>query len=350
MENYKFLEGEVGWEITLADVANQNKFIINSYGGDVDAGYAVHDYLSHTANSEVGVMGVCASSATIILLGASKRWASKNSIFLIHNPWTMSVGDSSELSKTAEELKGVENKLVGLYNEKLNASEEFIRDLMKEERFIDAQEALDLGLINEIREDELQPLEGETAKAMFFNLKRSNKMTKEELKKELESSEKSILNKITNFLKGKGQIKAIVLQDATGSEIDFDVETEEEIAIGVTATVDGTAANGEYTMPDGNIYVFENGTLTEINMPGDDNNEEMEALKAEIEALKAEKAESEASHETAIAEVKNQYESKLNEIKAEVAEIKNTFSGKISALDIPDSDEAGSKTVRRSRK
>jgi ATP-dependent Clp protease protease subunit len=86
MEGYKILEGEIGWDIALNDVANKDKFIINSYGGDLDAGYAIHDYLKTNKNSEVGVMGVCASSATLILLGASKRWGTKNSQFLIHNP------------------------------------------------------------------------------------------------------------------------------------------------------------------------------------------------------------------------------------------------------------------------
>jgi ATP-dependent protease ClpP protease subunit len=340
MKNVKILEGEIGWDINLTDLAENDKFIINSYGGDLEAGFAIYDFLKG-GNYEVGVVGVCASSATIALLGAKNKWGSKNSQFVIHNPWTVQVGDSKDLLKTAEDLKKAEDRLVALYVKELNKDEQYIRDLMLQDKFINAEAALDLGLINEIREDSLQPLEGETAKAKFYNLKRSKveNLTKDQFNTELQKFETSFMDKIKNFFQPK--IKNIVLKDVNGAELDFSVDTEEEITIGTTATVDGANASGEYVMPDGKTLVFEAGAITEIKEPEAEGDEEMEALKTENEELKAELEELKAIQANHDETVKG-YESKLENLKEDVEAFKNKFSGKVVNNDKP-IDKAGEK-------
>ena len=77
--------------------------------------------------------------------------------------------------------------------------------------------------------------------------------------------------------------KMIVLTATTGEALDFgEIMTEEEIAVGVKATIDGQPAEGSFTMPDGKTFVFAGGELTEIVEPVD-----AEQLKSENDELKA---------------------------------------------------------------
>ena len=54
------------------------------------------------------------------------------------------------------------------------------------------------------------------------------------------------------------------------------------------ATVDGAPANGEYLMPDGTTYVFEEGILTQIIEAGVVEVDEITALKEENARIKQE--------------------------------------------------------------
>ena len=61
------------------------------------------------------------------------------------------------------------------------------------------------------------------------------------------------------------KILALVLQDATGVEVNFpDLDTDEIPEIGDHAEIDNKAIDGEYIFPSGDTYVFVNGRLTEI--------------------------------------------------------------------------------------
>lgn len=319
MEGFKTLEGEVGWEIKLEDANNQSKFLVNTYGGDLYTGWGIYDYIKGLPEAEIGVMGVCASSGTIILMGTKNRWGTKNSKYSIHNPWTFAQGDAQSIMKTAEELKAEQEKLVALYVSELLINEEEIIALMKEDKMIDSTEAERIGLIKEIREDKLEPVTGENAKAMFFNLKRET-MNKENLTKEdstkIMGGIEKILNRITSILPKK--VVNLVLKDTGGTELDFDVEAVEEIVVGTKVT----APDGSYIMEDGTTYVIASNEVAEIIPPAED---EMAKKDEEIEALKAELAAS----TTASAEKDTQIENlntEMESVKADVLTIKNMFS------------------------
>jgi ATP-dependent Clp protease protease subunit len=61
-------------------------FIINSGGGEVDAGFAIYDAISITKNKTVAYcFGMCQSMATILLQACDKRYLSPNCRFMVHN-------------------------------------------------------------------------------------------------------------------------------------------------------------------------------------------------------------------------------------------------------------------------
>ena len=131
---------------------------INSPGGFVDAGLGIHDILAaHKAEIETNVEGLTASMATIIAQSANKgmRRMSDNALFLIHQPMNGAFANVTEAEQNLEELKKVNSRLVNIYDKRNSVSdEEEIRELMGVNngngKWIDADEALDLGYIDEI--------------------------------------------------------------------------------------------------------------------------------------------------------------------------------------------------------
>jgi len=58
---------------------------LHSEGGWVSAGLAIYDLLREIPKVTITATGICASAATIALLGAQHRLATPNTHFLIHN-------------------------------------------------------------------------------------------------------------------------------------------------------------------------------------------------------------------------------------------------------------------------
>ena len=280
------LEGEIGFDITISSLVGLQSFMINSPGGSLFEGLAMYD-LVNGSDIEVGVIGVCASAATLPLLASEKRWGTPNSRYLIHNPWDMAIGDAASMSKTANELKAEQDRALDLYMAKLKGTRDEIQSIMNAEKILTAPEALELGLITEIRSinktTEPTP-EGSDIKNMFNQFKMYYDMTnKDDVKKEL-TGIRAMLEGLSKLLNPP---KNIMIQDVNGKELDFgdSASTADEIKVGSTATVDGSPAEGEFVINTGETYVFEGGELKEIK-PAQDDNAEMEALKTENAALK----------------------------------------------------------------
>lgn len=131
---------------------------INSPGGFVDAGLGIHDILAgHKAEIETNVYGLTASMATVIAQAGDKRRMSDNALFLIHQPMNGNFANVTEGEQNLEELKKVNSRMVNIYDKRNDvSSEEDIRGLMGVNngngKWIDADEALDLGYIDEIFE------------------------------------------------------------------------------------------------------------------------------------------------------------------------------------------------------
>ena len=131
---------------------------INSPGGFVDAGLGIHDILAaHKAEIETNVEGLTASMATIIAQSGDTRRMSDNALFLIHQPMQGAFANVTESEQALEELKKVNDRLVKIYDKRNDiSSEEEVRELMNVSngngKWLDADEALELGYIDEIYE------------------------------------------------------------------------------------------------------------------------------------------------------------------------------------------------------
>ena len=128
---------------------------INSNGGDVFDGQAIHSLIRHNkAYVTADVDGLAASIATVIAMGADKVVMPKNAMMMIHNAWTGMYGNANDLRKMADDLDHINDSIVNTYLAKAKdkTTEDEIRDLMDKESWLNADECLELGLCDEIAE------------------------------------------------------------------------------------------------------------------------------------------------------------------------------------------------------
>lgn len=123
---------------------------INSEGGDVFEGRTMYSLLAqHEAKITVYVDGLAASIASLIAMAGNEIKMAAGSFFMIHSPWTLSMGNAIDLRRTADLLDSVEGTLIDTYvartkNDKakvkkwLDAETWFTADEAKENKFADA--------------------------------------------------------------------------------------------------------------------------------------------------------------------------------------------------------------------
>ena len=135
----------------LGDVKDINLYI-NSPGGSVFEGITIHNMLvRHPANINVHIDGVAASIASVIAM-AGKIHMPKNSMLMIHNPWTFAMGNAKELRKQADDLDRIANSAIQTYLEKGGSklNEDKLLQMLDEETWLSAEEAFSYGLADEV--------------------------------------------------------------------------------------------------------------------------------------------------------------------------------------------------------
>ena len=124
---------------------------INSPGGDVFDGIAIYNLLAqHPAKISVKVDGCAASAASVIAMAGDTIEVAANALMMIHNPWTMAIGDSVNMRKTADLLDQIKDSIVTTYKSKVSMDDADISALMDAETWFDAQGAIDAGLATAI--------------------------------------------------------------------------------------------------------------------------------------------------------------------------------------------------------
>lgn len=126
---------------------------INSGGGDVFEATAIYNMLKrHKASVEVHIDGLAASAASVIAMAGDKVTMPKNAMLMIHNAWTFAIGNHMDLRKQADDLEKINDSAVKQSylskNPEIEAEE--LSRLMDEETWLTADEALTLGLIDEV--------------------------------------------------------------------------------------------------------------------------------------------------------------------------------------------------------
>lgn len=136
----------------LGDIKELNLHI-NSPGGSVFQGIAIYNMLQESkAKVNVYVDGVAASIASVIAMAGDSIFMPSNSMMMIHNPYTYAVGNANELRKTADFLDKLTDASKQAYLDKAGnkLTSDKIQQIMDDETWLSAQEAVDLGLADEV--------------------------------------------------------------------------------------------------------------------------------------------------------------------------------------------------------
>ena len=166
------ITGEIGvanengdWNTALAiktklrEIANMNaeKIIvnINSLGGFVDDGLAIHDVLAmHPAKIETRVIGMCASAATVIAQAGDVRHMSENALYLIHRAWGLVMGNVHQLREIAETLRQIDGRMAEIYAKRSGSTHKKMLEVMSENQgggiWLSSDEAIAIGLIDQV--------------------------------------------------------------------------------------------------------------------------------------------------------------------------------------------------------
>lgn len=122
---------------------------VNSPGGSVFEAIAMSNMLKrHNARVIAHVDALAASAASFLIMAADEIRMPNNSMLMIHNAWTYASGNSNELRKAADDLDRINQSAILLYLEKAGnkLEEETLKELLDNETWLSAEEALNYGL------------------------------------------------------------------------------------------------------------------------------------------------------------------------------------------------------------
>ena len=129
------------------------KIFIDSGGGDLDATFTIIDSIKMSKTPVWTINFGCAySGGFFIFINGHKRFTTPLSTFLYHEGSTGNVGDAGKFRNFAEFYERQLALLKDIVLKQTNISEELYKEHQKDDWWLDANEALDLGIADEILE------------------------------------------------------------------------------------------------------------------------------------------------------------------------------------------------------
>lgn len=127
---------------------------INSNGGSVFDGVAIYNILKrHRAYKRVVIDGFACSVASVIAMAGNTITMPKTSMMMIHNAWTIAMGNAKEMRKVAEDLDKINDVIRQAYLDRVNIDEKKLSALMNAESFLTAEECLEYGFCTRISDE-----------------------------------------------------------------------------------------------------------------------------------------------------------------------------------------------------
>ncbi|MCG8294267.1 head maturation protease, ClpP-related [Pseudomonas entomophila] len=158
-----YIYGEIGgWGITANDFIQDLKAIddgvspvvvaFNTIGGDLFDGLAIHNALSRLGERcTARIDALAASAGSVAACGAHRLVMASNAMLMVHNPWTWTSGDAEDLRRVADVLDQTFEAIIAAYKAKApDIDDAELRRMVNDETWLTAQEALALGLADEV--------------------------------------------------------------------------------------------------------------------------------------------------------------------------------------------------------
>lgn len=318
----QLLEDAGGEDITLN---------LNSEGGSVFAGNEIYSMLKqYTGKVVVNINGLSASIASVLMLGADVINMSPSASIMIHKASGGASGTTDDMKKAINALSSIEKTIVSLYHKRTGLSKDRLARMMTNETWFTAEEALELGFVDNILDEADYSQTADTSLVAQYKTRVSDAENfssviaelKNQLKEEKMENQTSLLEKIKNIL---GSDK---LDDTIKNEAEDVEETAAETADGDVAeeTAEDVKEEASEAVSEGDEANETEGVEETADKAEDATNELVEALEKatnKLEEIQAENADLKDQLAKVIAE---------RDEKAKVADKASTVVNRLNSL------------------
>lgn len=290
----------LSYELSQINPATPLTVRIHSPGGSVTEGIALRNLLrAHPGGVTTVGVGFVASIASVILLAGNRVVMADTAYMMIHRPYGVMEGNADEMKQTADVLSSMDNTLLDIYMEEINkrgnrggTTREQVFEMMKRETWLTAQQAYDMGFIDEVQKGLPTALTPPTFEALA----------------KYANTPKQLIHNSTDEMKSKSlidRLRALLTEEEISTmtteelmEAAPDVAETAEVAIEETG-LDPIMAAVALLEENGYTVTAPDATPTEAEAEYGEKEKEMaEALAlltAEIKALKAQAAKAKAA-------------------------------------------------------
>jgi ATP-dependent protease ClpP protease subunit len=226
-----------------AELENANgldvTFNIASEGGSYFEGLTMAAMISsYKGKTTAKGIGIVASAATVVFLAADEKVLTSNSFFMIHSAWSGAEGNAKQISKTVELLNRVDEQMVNIYtaqmeskgkliNNSIDDTKAYVRNMMSEETWLTAEEAVDYGFADYIM-DEAQIPDYKSYEAVFNKVRAESKFKNIPKIKNSMNDKKSLLQNIASVFGFKAEIveekDMTVIEEPKAEEMEIEIE------------------------------------------------------------------------------------------------------------------------------
>jgi ATP-dependent protease ClpP protease subunit len=124
---------------------------IHSEGGSVFEGFAMHDaFAAYQGPKSLSIESSAFSIASFIACAFDDVEISSNGYMMLHNPYAAVEGDDEDFARQSEMLGKLKTSMVSAYASRSGKSEDEIKAILKNETYLNAQQAVEMGLAKRI--------------------------------------------------------------------------------------------------------------------------------------------------------------------------------------------------------
>lgn len=156
-----FLTGEIDDTISniiisellyLDNISHENIYLyINSPGGAITSGMGIYDTMRFIESKVITIgVGMCASMAAFLLSSGDERYVLPNAEVMIHQPLGGAQGQATDIKIAVERIIKLKEKLNRILSNNTHQPIEKIYEDTERDNFLNAKEAKEYGLIDDI--------------------------------------------------------------------------------------------------------------------------------------------------------------------------------------------------------
>ena len=124
---------------------------LNSYGGSCNAAVRMHDdMVAYPGKVNITISGTAASAATVFCMAADHLEMTPGSLFMIHDPSIVAIGNVRDLKDAIHLLEACKESILNVYETRIKVTRDQAASMMTKTTWMDAQKALEDGFIDSI--------------------------------------------------------------------------------------------------------------------------------------------------------------------------------------------------------